>query len=247
MPLMQANLYNEEEFAYKTAEVDQQTPREMDNINEIRKLIREQSFLNSKSNNNRSHNGCSESSDEVEVPCRRFTPLPDIPRLDDAYYRTESRLITHEIDREKAECLNNTEPFSSNENLDTKQSPIANDYSYFFENDNYYNKNKSSITRSRNNKEAIKINHFSSSVSGKKFVHRLPALEKILNHSLQNTMDLDEDLPINPVNEASQRQIYTSAGERWVNSPIKRPQAPSPQASAYRRKAKQNSDSDTEM
>lgn len=41
------------------------------------------------------------------------------------------------------------------------------------------------------------------------FSHRLPALEKNINHSLPNTMDLDEDLPINPVNRVDQNQRYT--------------------------------------
>jgi hypothetical protein len=47
--------------------------------------------------------------------------------------------------------------------------------------------------------------------------HRLPALEKIITHSIQNTMDLDEDLPMNPVNELvpNQRQIYTSPGKKF--------------------------------
>jgi len=47
--------------------------------------------------------------------------------------------------------------------------------------------------------------------------HRLPALEKIISHSIQNTMDLDEDLPMNPVNELvpNQRQIYTSPGKNF--------------------------------
>lgn len=69
------------------------------------------------------------------------------------------------------------------------------------------------------------------------FSHRLPALEKTINHSLQNTMDLDEDLPINPVciGSHNQRNVYTSPGDRII-SPIKRPQAPSPPTSAFRRK-----------
>ena len=55
--------------------------------------------------------------------------------------------------------------------------------------------------------------HFGTSSSNTmmkiNFSHRLPALEKNINHSLPNTMDLDEDLPINPVNRVDQNQRYT--------------------------------------
>ena len=67
------------------------SPREVENINEIRKLIREQSNLNLNVVRHRSSN--SDSSDDLEGPVRKFTPLPDIPRSEDAYFRTESRLI----------------------------------------------------------------------------------------------------------------------------------------------------------
>lgn len=79
------------------------SPRETQNINEIRKLIRDQTFLaNSRADSAtgviRHRNQNSESSDDLEVPVRRFTPLPDIPRYDDPYYRTESRLNKNDID-----------------------------------------------------------------------------------------------------------------------------------------------------
>lgn len=35
----------------------------------------------------------SDSLDELGMPVRRYTPLPDIPRSDDVYFRTESRLL----------------------------------------------------------------------------------------------------------------------------------------------------------
>ncbi len=211
------------------------SPQELENINQIRKLIRDQSFLgfnSSKTNIVRSRNEYPESLDDLEVPVRRFTPLPGIPRFEDPYYRTESQLIKHEIDNDDIP-MNST--YSS-----LKRSLTMNEskYSYLFEADNYYNdtvKSKNQLMFTRG--EAQKINHFSSVKSNahKKCVHRLPALEKSINHSLQNTMDLDEDLPMNPVNETiNRRGVYTSPGERLV-SPVKRPQAPSPASSEYRR------------
>lgn len=125
-------------------------------------------------------------------------------------------------------------------------------YAYLFEADNFYNNNVKNINQMRFTRaETNKINHFASNnnkSNSTKCVHRLPALEKSINHSLPSTMDLDEDLPMNPVHEShhQRRDIYTSPGERLV-SPIKRPQAPSPAASAYRRKAKTNDGSDYEM
>lgn len=48
--------------------------------------------------------------------------------------------------------------------------------------------------------------HFGSSSNKINHSHRLPALEKQINHSLPNTMDLDEDLPMNPVCLVDQTQ-----------------------------------------
>lgn len=50
--------------------------------------------------------------------------------------------------------------------------------------------------------------HFGGTTRAAKinYSHRLPALEKQINHSLPNTMDLDEDLPINPVCHIDQSQ-----------------------------------------
>ena len=230
------------------------SPRESQNINEIRKLIRDQSFLanSNKTDANliRHRSQYSESSDELEVPVRRFTPLPDIPRYDDPYYRTESRLNKNEIDGEPRFIVNTTTPApinydELNPRLKRALAQQESKYAYLFEADNFYNNNLKNINQMRFTRaETNKINHFAA--SSKKCVHRLPALEKSVNHSLPSTMDLDEDLPMNPVNENHRREIYTSPGERLV-SPIKRPQAPSPAASAYRRKAKTDDGSDSEM
>lgn len=79
------------------------SPQELENINQIRKLIRDQSFLGlntSKTNIVGSRNEYRESLDDLEVPVRRFTPLPGIPRFEDPYYRTKSQLIKHEIDND---------------------------------------------------------------------------------------------------------------------------------------------------
>ncbi|CAF0912102.1 unnamed protein product [Brachionus calyciflorus] len=184
--------------------------RDEENIQEIRKLIREQSNMTSKSVSRlRSH---SDSSDEIEVPVKRFPPLPDIPRSDDPFYRTESKLIKDRIDQN----LDN----NNNSNSFTME---VSDYKY-----------------SNNKKDTLY--HFASS-SSNKINHRLPSIE---NHSLQNAMDLDEDLPIsNESTRINQRLIYTSPGDRII-SPIKRPQAPSPPSSAHRKKSNQNSDTDSD-
>lgn len=65
------------------------TSSNSEKIMELRKLLSDQS--SKKINGTKKHSG-SDSSDEFELPVRRFTPLPDIPRADDAYFRTESRL-----------------------------------------------------------------------------------------------------------------------------------------------------------
>lgn len=227
------------------AGLESSLPQDVNNINEIRKLIREQSFLGS--NSNRVHQ-TSESSEELEVPARRFQPLPDIPRFDDPYYRTESRLIKQEIENDTIYNDDSSLSLNTNEpHINNKRPLVQNEskYAYLFDADNLYN----DLVRSKNNpiqlnkSDSNKINHFAS--SNKKTSHRLPALEKNIVHTLQNTMDLDEDLPMNPVHDTNRREVYTSPGERLI-SPIKRPQAPSPAASAYRRKSKPKTDSDTE-
>jgi hypothetical protein len=209
------------------------SPRDDENgINEIRRLIREQSNLSNKVKKKTASvptaavaaNTNSDSSDEYELPVRRFTPLPDIPRSDDVYFRTESKLLR---DRGAAELPTSTGigagaftcvddsllPFAQVKVNAMEVAAAATGFG----------------SQTSNNKKSI--NHFGTKVN---FSHRLPALEKQISHSIQNTMDLDEDLPMNTV-QLNQRNIYTSPGDRII-SPIKRPQAPSPPASAYRRK-----------
>jgi len=220
----------------------QYSPRiEHDDINEIRKLVREQTNLQANKSNvvirHRSSN--SDSSDDIEVPVRRFTPLPDIPRAEDTYFRTESRLIKDEKPDAKE---------SNNHNLDDANKLILTNYQYntkdckLTDTNIFVNESSSSYPNSNNKHTRY---HFGSSNR----VYRLPAIEKQINHTLHNTMDLDEDLPMNPVNidqdQKNTRMIYTSPGDRII-SPIKRPQAPSPAASAYRRKTRENSDSEPE-
>ena len=194
------------------------SPRDAENINEIRKLIREQSNLNSNIIRHRSSN--SDSSDDLEVPVRKFTPLPDIPRSDDVYFRTESRLV-----KDKEHIL-------SKENSFIDEKCVI----------NYLNNSVDDMTENSKQIENIYINNFNTNRKFKKetryhfgtssnqnkinLCYRLPALEKQISHSIQNTMDLDEDLPMNPCSEPdtqNHRQIYTSPGDRII-SPVKRPQ-----------------------
>jgi hypothetical protein len=86
---------NNEQQKNKTNNINM-TSSELENINEIRKLIREQTILATNTFNNNSNNLkirisnliTTDSSEELaDVPLRRFTPLPDIPRLDEPYFR----------------------------------------------------------------------------------------------------------------------------------------------------------------
>jgi hypothetical protein len=86
---------NNEEQKNKTNNINM-TSSELENINEIRKLIREQTILATNTFNNNNNNLkirisnliTTDSSEELaDVPLRRFTPLPDIPRLDEPYFR----------------------------------------------------------------------------------------------------------------------------------------------------------------
>ena len=65
----------------------------------------------------------------------------------------------------------------------------------------------------------------------------LPALNKSLaNFTTVNAMDLDEDLPECHMNSNPRIATYTSPGER-IQSPLERPAAPSPPASAQVKKS----------
>ena len=207
------------------------SPSQVDNINQIRRLVREQSSVNS----------VNADDDKIEVPIRKFTPLPDIPRLDDAFYRTESILIKESIEgisgatnaifieNLKSDLVLDNKELTSNANSGEENSLIL-----------FSNTNKSQPFNNYIRKETRYHFGSNSSISNKiNFGHRLPALEKNFNSTINNTMDLDEDLPMNPISTPeyiNHRMIYTSPGDRVI-SPIKRPQAPSPAASAYRRKS----------
>ena len=90
------SITNNEQQKNKTNNINM-TSSELENINEIRKLIREQTFLTTNTFNNNNSNNLkirisnlitTDSSEELaDVPLRRFTPLPDIPRLDEPYFR----------------------------------------------------------------------------------------------------------------------------------------------------------------
>ena len=209
------------------------------NINDIRRLIREQTNV---SKNSRYYNGNSgDSSDELEVPIRKFTPLPDIPRMDDAYFRTESNLVkrhhhnTNHLDLDSeysfiddskqeyapAHTASGDPSSSSSSSTTMANSAVAGN-----------SLNRTSFNAKQSRKETryhFGSSNYASFGNGKKaFNHRLPSLEKNINHTIQSTMDLDEDLPMNPEpDRTNQRQIYTSPGDRII-SPIKRPNAPSP-------------------
>lgn len=217
------------------------------NINQIRKVIREQTTLHLKGKNaqNRpmvpSYN--SDDSDDLEVPVRKFTPLPDIPRADNPYYRTESKLIKNEIDNDDDDEVERPHGALPLKNIHNNSTPIVNSF------ENHHTESTHRIQEKPNLNMETRLNHFASNPKPKAQIHRLPALEKHLNHGLHQTMDLDEDLPLNPINTTNvrnQRMTYTSPGDRII-SPIKRPQAPSPPASSInRRKEHSNSDSDSD-
>lgn len=180
----------------------------------------------------------SEDFEDTEVPVRKFTPLPNIPRADDNYFRTESHLIQSDINDMSRERPCGALPPSNIKSVDSiilnaPQVDIV-PRSELKSNINFENKQAKWETRY----------HFST--QKKHSTKRLPALDK--QYNLHQAMDLDEDLPVNPVsinNHQNQRVAYTSPGERIV-SPVKRPSAPSPPKSSYNKYHENNSDSDTD-
>ena len=239
------------------------SPRDAENdINEIRQLIREQTNL---SISVRQRSNSNSSDDYNDMPFRRFTPIPPIPRSDDAYFRTESKLIKDELlidDDDDNNSINNNQ-----DDTITPPTPIDNNRYKTDSNSILFINNDFIETSKYNQKKETKY-HFGSGVgvgtttlnrvNNYNYSYRLPSLDRqqINHHSLQNTMDLDEDLPVNPVmseldkTNGQQRMIYTSPGDRSIISPVKRPQAPSPLASSYRRKPNKNkseSDSDSDF
>jgi hypothetical protein len=233
------------------------SPREADNINEIRRLVREQSNVTAAASAGLVA-GTNLDEDELEVPIRKFTPLPDIPRSDDTYYRTESKLI-----RDNISTTANNEIFIESRNetgggggkLENGGGEVLNsDSMILFANGNLNSQPFNKYIRKETRYHFGGSSNGASGGGGAKtnYIHRLPALEKNVNHTINNTMDLDEDLPMNPNTTTPEcintRMIYTSPGDRVI-SPIKRPQAPSPAASAYRRKSNKafnNSQSDSD-
>ena len=231
--------------------MQQFSPRNEENINDIRKVIREQSFLNSNVHARRFRSSNSDSSDDIEIPIRRFTPLPDIPRVDDAYFRTESKLIKNEIQNESMDESQPIDIIEINDQLDVsnlisidscEKEQNLSTKSILFDDEDGQQKSFKRDTRY----------HFNlySCYQNKKILlnQRLPAIEK-KSDMLQNCTDLGEDLSMNVIGDETliqnQRLVYTSPGDRII-SPIKRPQAPSPAAGAYRRKAKQKSDTNSD-
>lgn len=78
---------------------------EVEKIDEIRKLIMDQNVIAStkhKININSKNN-------EFEIPFKRFSTLPDIPREDDPFYRTESNLKMEKLENEQYHHLDNSE------------------------------------------------------------------------------------------------------------------------------------------
>jgi hypothetical protein len=232
----------------------QVSPRQVENINEIRRLVREQSSIVI-SNSIGDLDG-----ENLDAPLKKFTtPLPDIPRSDDAYYRTESRLIKDCIEPEPK--LIQTSDNNNNKSLKNTDINLKNSI-----NNEIFSDEPCLFTDMPIKFIRKETRYHFGNVSGGggmsknqiNFSHRLPALDnnKQNHHNINNTMDLDEDLPINPINPTpdyiNQRLIYTSPGDRII-SPIKRPQAPSPMSSAYRRKSNKNfninseSDSETDL
>ncbi|RNA02587.1 hypothetical protein BpHYR1_008443 [Brachionus plicatilis] len=83
----------------KYANISQKpSPRDAENIHEIRRLIQEQSNVmpakqRTKSNPNPNL--------DLDLPFKRFSTLPDIPSSDDPFYRTESNLKNDKIDNQE--------------------------------------------------------------------------------------------------------------------------------------------------
>jgi hypothetical protein len=181
-------------------------------------------------------NSNSEDFEDTEVPVRKFTPLPNIPRVDDNYYRTESHLIKNDIDDMSSD--NNERPSGAITN-NLKNKDVINlqkdvQQPELIQNINFDNKQIKWETKY----------HFSNSLKTHT-TKRLPALDR--HYNLHQAMDLDEDLPVNPINPSThQRVAYTSPGERII-SPLKRPSAPSPPKSSYYKYHENNSDSDNSL
>ena len=151
------------------------TPRST--IDEFLEIAREQS--------SDMPNGAASDGHPLDVPMKRYPPLPDISQSD-------GRTVMYPIVRTEVNLTQST-------------------------------------------KRASKmIHHFAPSQRG-----HLPALNKsTMLPNMADVMDLDEDLPECHVNPGHRAATYTSPGDRII-SPIKRPSAPSPPASAQVKKPSQ--------
>lgn len=251
-----ANVSPRQPIQKSYSEVQNGSPRQVDHIDEIRRLVREQSSITGGA---AAVGGQYLDDDEVDVPIRKFTPLPDIPRSDDAYYRTESRLIKERVSpinsRNNSIFIENSSTSKETGGSLRKTSSGHNDDDGNNSGDDIIQVNNQGLRQLK--KDTVRYHFGGGSMINSKVnysSHRLPSLEKTLTHTIHNTMDLDEDLPMNPISTPeyiNQRMIYTSPGDRVI-SPIKRPQAPSPAASAYRRKSNKSfnnsqSDSDNDL
>lgn len=99
----------------------------------------------------------------------------------------------------------------------------------FFRTETVFNSNKSNPPKKQ------MFYHFARSQRG-----HLPSLAKpALPPSISNVMDLDENLPECYNRIPNRTETYTSPNDR-ISSPIKRPSAPSPPASAQIKRAGQN-------
>jgi hypothetical protein len=101
--------------------------------------------------------------------------------------------------------------------------------------------------------EKLRTQAASPAPSKNKTVNHFAGLKNSINnskHNIHETMDLDEDLPINPIQSANQttnRTSYTTPAERTF-SPINRPPAPSPSKSIMKHYvAHHDSDSDDSL
>jgi hypothetical protein len=78
--------------------------------------------------------------------------------------------------------------------------------------------------------------------------HFGPKTTPTYDYAIQDTMDLDEDLPLPPGKKANQTNIrtsYTTPPERTLlTSPLNRPPAPSPSKSILKRYSPHHSDTD---
>ena len=80
---------------YQRTNNNSQKTAKIDNDQDPAKAISIRKLLNEQPNNGKlMKKSTSLIDDEYDLSTSRFTPLPDIPRADDVYFRTESRLTT---------------------------------------------------------------------------------------------------------------------------------------------------------